>query len=299
VPIFKAKKLILAGDPMQLPPTVLALDRPQKKGRAENGLDGKERVKPDGTTKQKKGDTQAQATPKALDDEAGETVDAPPTSESEDDGDDEAGDKDGEDGDEALAESEAIPNTNALEVEAQADVKTDANRKSKERKQKQRGLRPPRTLETTMFARLESMYGPNIKRMLTVQYRCATSHVFQPSASGDILTPYPVCSMHTQIAAFPSKTLYYSKLRSHESVAQHLLKDLPNASVDDEEDAKELLGTPVVFFDTAGCEYFERVEGDNDEGSRCNENEATVAKNWVDALVCIDMSRGLARQLTR
>ena len=33
-------------------------------------------------------------------------------------------------------------------------------------------LRPPRTLETTMFDRLERMYGPGIKRMLNVQYRC-------------------------------------------------------------------------------------------------------------------------------
>jgi DNA polymerase alpha-associated DNA helicase A len=35
-----------------------------------------------------------------------------------------------------------------------------------------RGLKPPRTLELTMFERLEKMYGPGIKRMLTVQYRC-------------------------------------------------------------------------------------------------------------------------------
>jgi DNA polymerase alpha-associated DNA helicase A len=32
-------------------------------------------------------------------------------------------------------------------------------------------LRPPRNLETTLFDRLERMYGPSIKRMLTVQYR--------------------------------------------------------------------------------------------------------------------------------
>jgi hypothetical protein len=32
-------------------------------------------------------------------------------------------------------------------------------------------LRPPRTLETTLFDRLEKMYGPSIKRMLNVQYR--------------------------------------------------------------------------------------------------------------------------------
>jgi DNA polymerase alpha-associated DNA helicase A len=32
-------------------------------------------------------------------------------------------------------------------------------------------LRPPRTLETTLFDRLEKMYGSSIKRMLQVQYR--------------------------------------------------------------------------------------------------------------------------------
>lgn len=92
--------------------------------------------------------------------------------------------------------------------------------------------------------------------------------------------------MHSQIAAFPSKTLYQNKLQSHLSVAQHLLRDLPNANPESEEDAKELLSTPVVFFDTAGCEYFERVDGDGDEGSRCNENEAEVVKTWVESLVC-------------
>lgn len=91
--------------------------------------------------------------------------------------------------------------------------------------------------------------------------------------------------MHSQICAFPSKTLYSSKLKSHSSVEGHLLQDLSNANATSEEDAKEILGTPVVFFDTAGCEYFERLDGDKDEGSRCNENEATIVKNWVDKLV--------------
>jgi DNA polymerase alpha-associated DNA helicase A len=92
--------------------------------------------------------------------------------------------------------------------------------------------------------------------------------------------------MHSQICVFPSKTLYSSKLNSHSSVAGHLLQDLPNAHADSE-DAKEMLATPVVFFDTAGCEYFERMDGDADEGSLCNENEATIVKNWVDRLARI------------
>lgn len=92
--------------------------------------------------------------------------------------------------------------------------------------------------------------------------------------------------MHDQICSFPSKALYGSKLKSHESVASHLLLDLPNAKTtlqDDEE--KELLRAPVVFFDTAGCEYFEKLDGDADEGSRSNENEATIVSDWVDRLV--------------
>jgi hypothetical protein len=40
-----------------------------------------------------------------------------------------------------------------------------------------RGLRPPRTLELTMFERLEKMYGPGIKCMLTVQYRYVTAAI--------------------------------------------------------------------------------------------------------------------------
>jgi len=91
--------------------------------------------------------------------------------------------------------------------------------------------------------------------------------------------------MHENICAFPSETLYGGKLESHQSVASHLLHDLPNAQATSEEDEKELLQTPVVFFDTAGCEYFERLEGDGDEGSRCNENEVTIVANWVEKLV--------------
>ena len=45
------------------------------------------------------------------------------------------------------------------------------------------------------------------------------------------------------------------------------------------------MGTPVVFYDTEGCEYLERVDGDGDEGSRCNENEAAVVKRSVEQLV--------------
>src|SRR5260221_12212077 len=90
--------------------------------------------------------------------------------------------------------------------------------------------------------------------------------------------------MHSKIAEFPSKVMYDSRLVTHSSVATHLLRHLPNiaTTLEDDQDALE---TPVVFFDTAGCEYFERLDGDSDEGSRCNENEATIVHKWVATLV--------------
>jgi DNA polymerase alpha-associated DNA helicase A len=94
--------------------------------------------------------------------------------------------------------------------------------------------------------------------------------------------------MHAKIAEFPNKIMYGSRLKSHESVASRLLRDLPNiASTLQQGDGvdKEALETPVVFFDTAGCEFFERVDGGGDEGSKCNENEAEVVRQWVDDLV--------------
>lgn len=101
--------------------------------------------------------------------------------------------------------------------------------------------------------------------------------------------------MHAKIAEFPSKSLYDSSLISHPSVQSHLLKDLPGTSTDAGV-ISELLDAPVVFFDTAGCEYYERLQEDDgentgkrgsslDEGSRCNENEAAIVKNWVEKLV--------------
>lgn len=105
------------------------------------------------------------------------------------------------------------------------------------------------------------------------------------SRASDIIQLQLRSRMDSQICAFPSKTLYQSKLESHSSVASHLLRDLPNTGADSEDDEKELLASPVVFYDTAGCEYFERLDGDGDEGSRCNENEATVVKGWVEKLV--------------
>ena len=97
--------------------------------------------------------------------------------------------------------------------------------------------------------------------------------------------------MHAKIAEFPSKVMYDSRLITDSSVATHLLCHLPNTTTPSDDD---ILESPVVFFDTAGCEYFERLEGDGDEGSRCNENEATIVHNCVASLV---RDPALARRL--
>jgi DNA polymerase alpha-associated DNA helicase A len=98
--------------------------------------------------------------------------------------------------------------------------------------------------------------------------------------------------MNMKICDFPSKTLYSSRLTSDASVASRLLSDLPN--LPNATDAKDTLGHEVVFFDTAGCEFFERVDGGEgaeaslavgDEGSKCNVNEAEVVRKWVEELV--------------
>jgi DNA polymerase alpha-associated DNA helicase A len=132
-------------------------------------------------------------------------------------------------------------------------------------------LRPPRTLETTLFDRLERLHGPGIKRVLVTQYR-----------------------MNEHIAAFPSKTLYESKLLSDPSVAKQTLLDLPSITEPGSEGAVETLEPTAVFFDTAGCEFYERTEGEDEmqkgfgEGSKSNENEAVVVDKWVRKLVSRD-----------
>ncbi|THG97172.1 hypothetical protein EW145_g7665 [Phellinidium pouzarii] len=56
-------------------------------------------------------------------------------------------------------------------------------------------------------------------------------------------------------------------------------------ALDESEKSREILGAPIVFFDASGCEYFEKSNEREDEGSKCNENEAMLVKSWVDKLV--------------
>lgn len=94
--------------------------------------------------------------------------------------------------------------------------------------------------------------------------------------------------MNEKIAQFPSTTLYDSELVSDPSVAKRTLLDLPTATTS--EDARDVLEHPVVFFDTNGCEFFERSDDSGStkslgEGSKANENEAAIVAKWARQLV--------------
>jgi DNA polymerase alpha-associated DNA helicase A len=86
---------------------------------------------------------------------------------------------------------------------------------------------------------------------------------------------------------FPSDELYDSKLMAAEHVKARLLRELPG--VEDTEDTRE----PIVFWDTQGGDFLEKVE-DDDIGkgknvrlgdSKSNEAEAALAKKHVSSLV--------------
>jgi DNA polymerase alpha-associated DNA helicase A len=190
----------------------------------------------------------------------------------------------------AEAAAAAASNVNKVNIAAEAETVTEANGEDESdtldrdpidptagalsklsvKSQSRSRLRPPRTLETTLFDRLESLYGEGIKRVLRVQYR-----------------------MNEHIASFPSSELYDGALISAESVAQRTLRSLPTIEHPESEDAKDTLDPTVVFFDTNGCEFYERTEGEEEagkqrgvsEGSKSNENEAEVVVTWAKKLV--------------
>jgi DNA polymerase alpha-associated DNA helicase A len=137
---------------------------------------------------------------------------------------------------------------------------------SKSSKDKPRADQDDVNLETTLFDRMLELYGDDIKRMLTVQYR-----------------------MHEKINAFPSAALYESKLEAAESVKARLLKDLPY-DIEDTEDTNE----SVVFWDTQGGEFYEKIDDGDDAPkskssllgeSKSNELEAAIVKKHVQSLV--------------
>jgi ATP-dependent RNA/DNA helicase IGHMBP2 len=106
----------------------------------------------------------------------------------------------------------------------------------------------------SLLERLVKYIGPQIARRLDVQYR-----------------------MHTDIMSFSSREFYESSLLAHESVASHLLQDLPGV------ESNDLTAAPVDFIDTAGASYDEEVEPEGE--SRLNPLEAELVLRKVQALL--------------
>ncbi|KAF8579998.1 P-loop containing nucleoside triphosphate hydrolase protein [Ramaria rubella] len=254
IPILKAKKLVLAGDPMQLGPTIIS-EGNRRHAKAKLSKTAKKPIE----ISTSKGGNKRTTAPEV---KRQDSAPAPSTVELENK--EETSDSDSSNTD-SSSTNDTQPNTKNVETQpAPAKAKVKPSLRSL--------LRPPKTLGTTLFDRLETMYNAKIKRMLVVQYR-----------------------MNTKISAFPSKTLYQSRLTSHSSNASRLLCDLPGVSSEEEHEDVVGVGSEVVFWDTAGAEFWERSGNDgesvnikisgDDGGSLCNENEAEVVKRWVNRLM--------------
>ena len=158
IPIFKAQKLILAGDPMQLPPTIISIDKNKKeKSKRKVSSDSKAATATKSST----------STTKPAGKSASKVI-AKDEDNDDDDDDDEASADEGQSG---SSDDEGDP---ALTADPDEPLKSAP--KDPRKAGSRPVLRPPRTLETTLFERLEKMYGPGIKRMLTVQYRSVHAH---------------------------------------------------------------------------------------------------------------------------
>ncbi len=112
---------------------------------------------------------------------------------------------------------------------------------------------------TSLLERLVQQYGDAITRQIDVQYR-----------------------MHASIMQFPSVQFYHGTLQAHESVAAHLLHDLPGV------EATPLASEPVTFIDTAGAGWDEELEPDGE--SRCNPKEALLILDQVRQLQAAGLS---------
>lgn len=122
---------------------------------------------------------------------------------------------------------------------------------------KSSGLPTDSDLSTTLFDRLLTMYGDKVKRMLMVQYR-----------------------MHQKIMEFSSKELYDNKLVADESVAEHVLADLPSVT------SSENTDVPLVMIDTSDTGLAHEITDDaQEEQSKANELEVEMAVCHIRALL--------------
>ncbi len=109
------------------------------------------------------------------------------------------------------------------------------------------------------------LYGPQIARRLTVQYR-----------------------MHEAIMGFSSAEFYDGQLEADTSVRRHLLAELPE--VKDTPTTR----SPLEFIDTAGASFDEELEPDGE--SRLNPQEADLTRRKVQELLDCGLPPGRHRR---
>lgn len=87
-----------------------------------------------------------------------------------------------------------MPKSSSSDLEDSSGVSDEETMKTKKNSSltKTSVLLPPRTLETTLFDRLEQMYGSSIKKMLDIQYRYVTTCVLR---DGTLIPPYEACTL--------------------------------------------------------------------------------------------------------
>ncbi|MCM8775663.1 MAG: AAA domain-containing protein, partial [Candidatus Omnitrophica bacterium] len=112
----------------------------------------------------------------------------------------------------------------------------------------------PESLRLTLFERFHRILGDESKIRLELQYR-----------------------MNEKIMNFSSQKFYDGRLTACVAVRDHLLKDLPHVQ------AEDLSESPIVFLDTAGLGYEEKIEVGTK--SRYNEEEAKLVVKLFEKLV--------------
>ena len=121
---------------------------------------------------------------------------------------------------------------------------------------------PPTILSTaaskglglTLMERLVKLYGTQVTRMLSTQYR-----------------------MNARIMQWASEAMYEGQLRAGDSVRDHTLSQLPGVQ------HSPITNTVLLMVDTAGCDMGELTTSDNI--SKANEGEAAIVLYHVKELV--------------
>lgn len=142
IPILKSSKLILAGDPLQLPPTVISSN--EKKDKTKVG-----------------DNSQKNSTSKA----AAKKSQGKSTSSSK--------------GSSVAKDINIILSEDQLGIDSDDDEAYDSKIGAKNLKKGV--LTPSKSLEVTLFDRMERMWGDEIKQMLDVQYRFVAILKFLPT----------------------------------------------------------------------------------------------------------------------